>query len=107
MNKRAYAIGFVIVAVLAVGMFRAKEGARDSAEQIATLKGEIMSLDAQIELLETEYAHVSRRETIASLASEQLGMGPFRAEQLLRVDDLAQKMSDPAYLEASLEASER
>ncbi|MEL6257485.1 MAG: hypothetical protein AAFQ67_00315 [Pseudomonadota bacterium] len=41
MSRKTFILGFVVVALLIVSLYRAKYGASDTAEEIAALKVEI------------------------------------------------------------------
>ncbi len=85
MNRFVYLIGTVIAVFLALGMFQAKTGAGESAQEISRLKRDIAALDREIAVLEKEHDVLSRSDRIARLAAEQLGMGPARSHQMLNL----------------------
>ncbi|MEM6410430.1 MAG: septum formation initiator family protein [Pseudomonadota bacterium] len=82
MSQKAFIFGLIVAVILVVGLYRAKDGARQSSAEIARLETEIAEAYRQKSLLEAELAHMSRREWIEAYAREQLGMGPARANQI-------------------------
>ncbi len=88
MSRRAFVIGVLAVVFLIVSLYRAKYGAQDSAEDIARLKVEIAEALRERDLLEAEFAHMSRREWIEEYARTRLGMGPAQAHQFAREAEL-------------------
>jgi cell division protein FtsL len=96
MSRRAFFFGLLVAALLVFSLYRAKYGARDTA-------AELMAVDAQIEeaqkekaVLETELAHMSRRDWIEEYAREKLGMAPPKADQMADEDDLDHVVGPPA-----------
>lgn len=81
MSTRAFIFGLFVAALLVIGLYRAKDGARDSSEEIARLETEIAEAYRQKSLLEAELAHLSRREWVEEYARNELGMAPARANQ--------------------------
>jgi cell division protein FtsL len=91
MTRRAWAIGLFVAIALIIALYRAKYGARESMAEKAALKAEIASIEAEIRVLRNEFAHLSRPEWIAEYARKELGMGPPRPDQVMTVDELAEK----------------
>ncbi len=97
--KRLIVISLFVIALLSVSVYRAKEGAQESEAKIAQLEKEIAAEKEDLRVLKAEEAHLSRPERIGQLASEKLGMGPVRPEQMSgevafdtkSVDDLAKE----------------
>jgi cell division protein FtsL len=88
MSRRAFFFGLFIVALLIFSLYRAKYGAQDTA-------AELMAVEAQIEQarkaraeLETELAHMSRRDWIEEYARKELGMAPPKPDQMTYEHDL-------------------
>ncbi len=73
--------GGVVVAGLAVGVYRAKLGAEQTDMRISDLRGEIVRVNEEISVLQAEEAYLSRPERIGPLARERLGMQPAKPEQ--------------------------
>ncbi len=88
MSRRAFIIGLAIIAFLIVSLYRAKYGARDTANELMAVEAEIEAARREKSLLETELAHMSRRDWIEEYAREELGMAPPKPEQLAREGDL-------------------
>lgn len=78
---RLLLVGGVVVAGLAVGVYRAKLGAEETDTRIAELESEIVRVNEEITVLEAEEAYLSRPERIGPLARERLGLRPAEPEQ--------------------------
>lgn len=98
MSKRAFFFGLAVIAVLIFSLYRAKYGARDSADQIAAVEAKIQLARAEHFELLTEFSHRSRQEWIEEYARNELGMGPARAEQFVRTVDLDGRVGPPVEL---------
>lgn len=81
MSRKAFIFGLLVAVLLVIGLYRAKEGARDSSAEIVRLEAEISEAYRQKALLEADLAHMSRREWIEEYARSELGMAPARANQ--------------------------
>ncbi len=81
MSRNAFLFGLFVAIILVIGLYRAKDGARDSSADIARLEQEIADAYKQKRLLEAELAHMGRREWVAEYARIELGMQPARANQ--------------------------
>lgn len=94
MSKRAFYFGLFVVAVLIFSLYRAKYGARDSAQEIAQVEAEILvEEERRLELL-AELSHRSRQEWLEEYARYELGMGPPRADQYVRLQSLETRISE-------------
>lgn len=92
MSKRAFFFGLAVIAVLIFSLYRAKYGARESAEEMAKIDAQIeMARLEQTELL-TEFAHRSRQEWIDEIARRDLGMVPARVEQFILPGDVDERL---------------
>lgn len=81
MSRNAFIFGLLVAVALVIGLYRAKDGARESSEEILRLEAEVAEAYRQTALLEADLAHMSRREWIEEYARNELGMGPPRANQ--------------------------
>lgn len=81
MSRKAFIFGLLVAVLLVIGLYRAKDGARESGAEIARLEAEIAEAYRQKDLLEADLAHMSRREWIEEYARNELGMAPARANQ--------------------------
>ena len=68
--KRWWIIGLLVVAGLAVGLYRAKLGAQENEERIAALKAEIGKTAGEVSVLKADEAYLSRPERIGPLARD-------------------------------------
>lgn len=88
MSRRAFLVGLAIIGLLIFSLYRAKYGARESAEEIAAVEVEIEEAIRERKVLLGELSHLSRQEWIEEFARNELGMVPARAEQFVRPEDL-------------------
>lgn len=88
MSRRAFLIGLAVIGLLIFSLYRAKYGARESAEEIAAVEADIADAIEERKVLLGELSHLSRQEWIEEFARNELGMVPARAEQFVRADDL-------------------
>jgi cell division protein FtsL len=95
MSRRAFLIGLAVIGLLIFSLYRAKYGARESAEEVAAVEAQIADAIEERKVLLGELSHLSRQEWIEEFARNELGMVPARAEQFVRADDL-DRMIGPA-----------
>ena len=88
MSRRAFLVGLGVVALLVFSLYRAKYGARESAEEIDRVESRIEEAVSERKLLLGELSHLSRQEWIEEYARNELGMAPPRADQFIREEDL-------------------
>ena len=81
MSRNAFIFGLLVAVLLVIGLYRAKDGARESSAEIVRLEADIAEAYRQKALLEADLAHMSRREWIEEYARNELGMAPARANQ--------------------------
>jgi hypothetical protein len=81
MSRKAFIFGLIVAGLLVIGLYRAKDGARESGAEIVRLEAEIAEAYRQKALLEADLAHMSRREWVEEYARRELGMAPARANQ--------------------------
>jgi len=81
MSRKAFIFGLLVAVLLVIGLYRAKDGARESSAEIVRLEADIAEAYRQKALLEADLAHMSRREWIEEYARNELGMAPARANQ--------------------------
>lgn len=98
MNRKVFFFGLLIVALLVVSLYRAKYGARDTAEELASVEARIEEAQREKALLETELAHMSRRDWIEEYARRHLGMAPPRPGQMANEADLDEVIGPPVPL---------
>jgi cell division protein FtsL len=75
MNRLAI-IGGLVVAVLAVAVYRAKLGAEETQGKIEGLTGEAAAINKDISVMKAEEAYLTRPERIGPIAREKLGLEP-------------------------------
>lgn len=81
-------LGILIAAGLAVGVYRAKLGAQETAAAIESLEDRIRSVNEEISVLRAEEAYLSRPERIGPLARDRLGLAPPSPEQFSGVEGI-------------------
>lgn len=96
MSKSALIFGLAIVALLIVSLYRAKYGASAARAEIAEVEAQIAKAEARLALLQTDLSHMIRREWIEEYARRELGMGPPRADQFVRAEDLEARLAADA-----------
>ncbi|MEL7130226.1 MAG: septum formation initiator family protein [Pseudomonadota bacterium] len=96
MSRNAFIFGLLVAMLLVVGLYRAKDGARESSVEIVRLEAEIADAYREKALLEAELAHLSRREWIEEYARKELGMGPARANQFATEFNLDVLVGEPS-----------
>ncbi|MEM5516632.1 septum formation initiator family protein [Henriciella sp. AS95] len=96
MSRRALIVGVAIIGLLIFSLYRAKYGARESAEEIAAVEAEIDEAIRERRVLLGELSHLSRQEWVEEYARSELGMVPARAEQFARPEDLDHLIGPPA-----------
>ena len=74
MSKRAFFFGLLVAALLVFSLYRAKYGAKDTAAELMAVEAQIEAAEKEKALLETELAHMSRRDFIEEYARKELGM---------------------------------
>ncbi|MEM1106726.1 MAG: septum formation initiator family protein [Pseudomonadota bacterium] len=94
MSRSAFIFGLALVALLIVALYRGKYGASEARQELATLDQDIAAARARLSLLETDLAHRIRREWIEEYARRELGMGPPRPDQFVRLEDLGAALAD-------------
>lgn len=95
MSRRAFFFGLLVAALLVFSLYRAKYGARDTAAELMAVDARIEQAQKEKVLLETELAHMSRREWIEEYARKELGMAPPKADQMADEDDLDHVVGPP------------
>ncbi len=88
MSRRTFLAGLLIIALLVFSLYKAKYGARESAEEIAAVEAEIEDAINDRALLLGELSHLSRQEWVEDYARKELGMVQVRADQFVREEDL-------------------
>jgi len=96
MSRRAFFFGLLVAALLVFSLYRAKYGARDTAAELMAVEAQIEQAQKEKALLETELAHMSRRDWIEEYARKELGMSPPKADQMAYEDDLDDVVGPPA-----------
>tara|TARA_R100001086_G_scaffold178341_2_gene98744 strand:- start:119 stop:442 length:324 start_codon:yes stop_codon:yes gene_type:complete len=91
--KRLFALSFIAILLLAVSVYRAKLGASKSETAIAELETRLVDLREEVSVLRNELKHLSREKRLDEIASEELGMGPIRPEQIVSPSELAARMA--------------
>ncbi|WP_353255899.1 septum formation initiator family protein [Hyphomonas sp.] len=95
MSRRAFFFGLLVAALLVFSLYRAKYGAQDTAAELMAVEAEIAAAEKEKAILETELAHMSRRDWIEEYARKELGMAPPKADQMADEDDLDAVVGPP------------
>lgn len=92
--KRLAIIGVLVVAALAVAVYRAKLGAEDTQGRIDGLKTEVANEEKAIAGLRADEAVLTRPERIGGIAQQQLGLAPATPGQYTAAEALTQKLGE-------------
>jgi cell division protein FtsL len=92
--KRLAIIGGVIVAALAVAVYRAKLGAEETAGRIDELKADVADAEKAIATLKADEAMLTRPERIGGIAQQQLGLAPAHPGQYAATEALQQRLGE-------------
>ena len=103
MSRTAFIFGWIVVAILILGLYRAKYGANDARAEIVAIEADIMAAQSQKALLEAELSHMIRREWIEEYARRELGMGPPRADQYVDAESLFADAETPTASDAEVQ----
>lgn len=87
-------VGGLVVAVLAVGVYRAKLGAEETEAGISKLEAQIEEIEGDISVLKAEEAYLSRPERIGPMARERLGLSPAAPEQYTAGEMLSRRLGE-------------
>jgi cell division protein FtsL len=92
--KRWWIIGLLVIAGLAVGLYRAKLGAQENETRIAALKAEIGKTTGEVSVLKADEAYLSRPERIGPLARERLGLQPAAPDQFTAPEMISKRVGE-------------
>jgi cell division protein FtsL len=95
MSRRVFFFGLLVVGLLIFSLYRAKYGAKDTAAELLNVEAQISEAVRERALLETELAHMSRRDWIEEYARKELGMAPPRPGQMVQEGDLDEMVGPP------------
>lgn len=90
--KRLVIIGGLVVAGLAIAVYRAKLGAEDTQENIDGLKAEATAINKEISVMKAEEAYLTRPERIGPIAREKLGLEPAQPGQYTASEALSGRL---------------
>lgn len=92
--KRLAIIGGLVVAVLAVAVYRAKLGAEETEGRIETLQAEAKKVADEISVLKAEEAYLTRPERIGPIARDQLNLRPANPSQYTAPEALSRRLGE-------------
>jgi cell division protein FtsL len=92
--KRWWIVGLLVIAGLAVGLYRAKLGAQENETRIAALKAEIGKTAGEVSVLKADEAYLSRPERIGPLARERLGLQPAAPNQFTQPEMISKRVDN-------------
>jgi cell division protein FtsL len=95
MSRRVFFFGLLVAALLVFSLYRAKYGAKDTAAELMAVEAQIEEAEKEKAMLETELAHMSRRDYIEEYARKELGMAPPKPDQMASEEDLDQVVGLP------------
>jgi cell division protein FtsL len=94
MNRIVMVGGLVVVAGLAVAVYRAKLGAEETQGRIDGLKAEATKVEKEIAVLKAEEAYLTRPERIGPIARERLGLEQAAPGQYVAPEALKQRLGE-------------
>lgn len=92
--KRLAIIGGLVVAVLAVAVYRAKLGAEETQGKIDGLQTEARKIGEEISVMKAEEAYLTRPERIGPIARDQLGLEPAKPDQYTAAEALSRRLGE-------------
>jgi cell division protein FtsL len=100
MMKRLAIVGALVVAGLAVGVYRAKLGAEETGDRNDELRAEIARTEEELSVLRAEEAYLARPERVGAIARDQLGLGPTSPEQFTAPEMMSRRLGEERFLTA-------
>jgi len=94
MNRLVMIGGLVVVAGLAVAVYRAKLGAEETQGRIDGLKAEAVKVEKDIAVMRAEEAYLTRPERIGPIARDRLGLEPASPDQYTASEALKQRLGE-------------
>ncbi|MGE6698308.1 cell division protein FtsL [Hyphomonas sp. NPDC076900] len=95
MSRKVFFFGLLVAGLLIFSLYRAKYGAKDTAAELMAVEAQIEEAQREKALLETELAHMSRRDWIEEYARKELGMAPPKPGQMANEGDLDDVVGPP------------
>ncbi|MFN3608621.1 MAG: FtsB family cell division protein [Hyphomonas sp.] len=95
MSRKVFFFGLLVAGLLIFSLYRAKYGAKDTAAELMAVEAQIEEAQREKALLETELAHMSRRDWIEEYARKELGMSPPKPGQMTSESDLDDVVGPP------------
>lgn len=92
--KRLMIIGALVVAGLAIAVYRAKLGAEETQENIDGLKAEASAISKEISVMKAEEAYLTRPERIGPIAREKLGLEQAQPGQYTASEALSGRLGE-------------
>jgi cell division protein FtsL len=86
--------GGLVVAALAVGVYRAKMGAEATEARIEAVQGEIDAAEERINVLKAEEAYLARPERIGPLARRDAGLAPASPNQFTAPEMISRRLGE-------------
>lgn len=106
MSRKIFFFGLLVAGLLIFSLYRAKYGAKDTAAELMAVEAQIEEAQREKALLETELAHMSRRDWIEEYARKELGMAPPKPGQMANEGDLDEVVGPPVTTLQSLTVPE-
>ncbi|MFN4183911.1 MAG: FtsB family cell division protein [Hyphomonas sp.] len=95
MSRKVFFFGLLVAGLLIFSLYRAKYGAKDTAAELMAVEAQIEEAQREKALLETDLAHMSRRDWIEEFARKELGMAPPKPGQMAHESDLDEVVGPP------------
>lgn len=92
--NRLVIIGGLVVAALAIAVYRAKLGAEETQENIDGLKAEATAIGKEISVMKAEEAYLTRPERIGPIARDKLGLEQAQPGQYTASEALSGRLGE-------------
>lgn len=91
---RVAIVGGIVVAVLAIGVYRSKLGAEETEAGIRVLESRIAEVEGEISVLRADEAFLARPERIGPIARERLGLKQAEPEQYTASEMISRRVGE-------------
>mgnify|MGYP002624209730 FL=1 len=95
LRRGFYAVAVVIIAALAVGLYKAKTDAARTETHVRQLQRQIEDSEADLRALRAEIANLESPARIESLAESHLGVAPGSESVALPESQIGQRLPAP------------
>jgi cell division protein FtsL len=101
MRRVVNVLALVLLAALAVGLYRAKTEADDDRRRVRALEAELAQERESVRVMRNEVGYLESPERLRTLAEEQLGLAPIDPLRVVTLEDAPLLIEPPTLQEAS------